>query len=119
MKIGSTASGQFRRSPCFRLHLSCVFVWLLPVLAVAANGVQPALAQSRIVLGKLPTGATVAFVRQAGGWGVDIGGVQTPHIIQPEPIGLEISLPAAAEPAGNLQDVAIVSGIRSLAGGLH
>lgn len=106
MKIGSTASGQFRRSSRFRLHLSCAFVWLLPVLVVAANGVQPALAQSRIVLGKLPTGATVAFVRQAGGWGVDIGGVQTPHIIQPEPIGLEISLPAAAEPAGNLQDVA-------------
>ena len=119
MKIGSTASGQFRRSPRFRLFSISIFAWLLPALLAAANGAQPALAQSRIVLGKLPTGATVAFVREAGGWGMDIGGARTPHIIQPEPIGLEINLPAAAEPAGNLQDMAAgYSSVRSAQDGM-
>ncbi len=68
MKIGSTASGQVRRSPRFKLLFISLFAWLPPALVVGAIGAQPAPAQSRNVLGKLPTAATVAFVREAGSW---------------------------------------------------
>ncbi len=52
-----------------------------------------ALAQQseRLDLGRLPTGATVAFVRAAGGeWGLEIAGGATPRIVQPKPALLEV-----------------------------
>jgi hypothetical protein len=53
----------------------------------------PLLAQqgARVDLGRLQTGATVAFVRTAeGGWGIEIAGAATPLIRQPKPTKLEV-----------------------------
>jgi len=48
-------------------------------------------AQAMQVLGRLPTGAIVAFVREKSGqWGLEIGGGNTPHLLQPQPAQLEI-----------------------------
>ena len=42
-------------------------------------------------LGRLQTGATVSFVRAAGGeWGIDIAGAAAPLISQPKPAMLEV-----------------------------
>jgi hypothetical protein len=42
-------------------------------------------------LGRLQTGATVSFVREANGeWGVEIAGGAGPHIAQPQPARLEV-----------------------------
>jgi hypothetical protein len=52
-----------------------------------------ALAQSgdRVDLGRLTTGATVSFVRDAGGdWGIDIQGTAAPRIRQSKPARIEV-----------------------------
>jgi hypothetical protein len=52
-----------------------------------------ALAQQadRMDLGRLQTGATVSFVRDAGGeWGIEIAGAAAPRILQPKPAKLEL-----------------------------
>ena len=42
-------------------------------------------------LGRLQTGATVSFVRAAGGeWGIEIAGAAAPRILQPKPAKLEV-----------------------------
>ncbi|HEY5913836.1 MAG TPA: hypothetical protein VJA21_24875 [Verrucomicrobiae bacterium] len=47
--------------------------------------------KDRIDVGRLDTGATVWFVRDAGGeWGVEIGGATAPVIRQPKPARLEV-----------------------------
>ena len=43
-----------------------------------------------MVLGRLATGVDVAFVKKAGGWGVEISGAGEPHILQHQPAQLEI-----------------------------
>ncbi len=58
-----------------------------------------------MILGRLPTGATVAFVKEAGGWGMDIGGANTAHIVQHEPARLEIYIPGISENAVRPQDI--------------
>jgi hypothetical protein len=46
---------------------------------------------ARVELGRLDTGATVSFVRQAAGeWGVEIAGAAAPRIMQPKPAMLEV-----------------------------
>ena len=46
---------------------------------------------NRVESGRLPTGATVSFVRAAGGgWGIEITGGAAPLIVQPKPARLEI-----------------------------
>ena len=45
----------------------------------------------RVDLGRLQTGATVSFVRAAGGeWGIEIAGAAAPRILQPKPAKLEV-----------------------------
>ena len=57
-------------------------------LAGSALFAQPA---DRVELGRLPTGATVSFVRAAGGeWGIEIAGGTAPLIQQPKPAKLEV-----------------------------
>jgi hypothetical protein len=57
-------------------------------------------------LGRLPTGATMSFVRGAGGdWGIEIAGGAAPVIQQPKPAKLEVYRPDAD--------------IRQLAAGYH
>ncbi|HEX4272579.1 MAG TPA: hypothetical protein VHZ32_14380, partial [Rhizomicrobium sp.] len=70
--------------------------WFLASAVLLAA--QPAAAQARMVLGKLPTGGAVAFVKESGGWGIDITGA--PHILQHQPARLEIYA------AGQPQDLA-------------
>jgi len=46
---------------------------------------------ARVDLGRLQTGATVSFVRAAGGeWGIEIAGAAAPLIRQPKPATLEV-----------------------------
>ena len=46
---------------------------------------------ARVDLGRLPTGATVSFVRAAGGeWGIEIAGAAAPLMQQPKPAMLEL-----------------------------
>jgi hypothetical protein len=46
---------------------------------------------NRIVLGRLATGAEVAFVRAGtGDWGIDISGVAVPRMTQPKPAQIEV-----------------------------
>ncbi len=62
------------------------------LLALCLAG-SAALAQEgdRADLGRLQTGATVSFVRGAGGeWGIEIAGAAAPRILQPKPAKLEI-----------------------------
>jgi hypothetical protein len=57
-------------------------------LAGSALLAQPA---NRVDLGRLQTGATVSFVRAAGGeWGIEIAGGAAPLIQQPKPARLEV-----------------------------
>jgi len=57
-------------------------------LAGPALFAQPA---DRVELGRLQTGATVSFVRVAGGeWGIEIAGGSAPLIQQPRPAKLEV-----------------------------
>ena len=65
-------------------------VCLLAALGVMTFSFQAAQAQSRLVLGRVATGADVAFVKAAGGWGLEISGAQAPHILQHQPAQLEI-----------------------------
>ncbi len=45
----------------------------------------------RVDIGNLQTGATVSFVRAAGGeWGIEISGGTTPHLTQQKPAQIEI-----------------------------
>ena len=45
----------------------------------------------RIDLGRLQTGATVSFVRVAGGeWGIEIAGAAAPRLLQPKPAKLQV-----------------------------
>src|SRR6266516_2204990 len=45
----------------------------------------------RVELGRLETGATVSFIRGAGGkWGIEITGSAAPAIRQPKPAKLEV-----------------------------
>ena len=45
----------------------------------------------RADLGRLQTGATVSFVRAAGGeWGIEVAGGAAPRIVQPKPAMLEV-----------------------------
>lgn len=56
----------------------------LTVLAAAAQQIE------RKELGRLPTGATVSFIRPAGGeWGIEISGV-APRLMQQKPVQIEI-----------------------------
>lgn len=62
----------------------------LSCLALAAPG---AFGQqgSRVDLGRLQTGAAVAFTRSAmGEWGIEIAGGPAPGIVQPKPAGIEV-----------------------------
>ena len=57
-------------------------------LAGSALSAQPV---ERVELGRLPTGATVSFVRAAGdAWGVEIVGGVAPFLQQPKPARLEV-----------------------------
>ncbi len=65
----------------------------------------------RILLGQLPTGATVTFARSdSGEWGLDIAGNAAPRISQPKPARFEVFTRDTTGPA--LKD-----DIRELAGG--
>ncbi len=45
----------------------------------------------RMELGRLQTGATISFVRAAGGeWGIEIAGATAPRLSQPQPVKLEV-----------------------------
>jgi hypothetical protein len=86
---------------------------LLAVMAFAAFSVQSAQAQSQMILGRLSTGAAVAFVRDAGGWGMDIGGMNAPHILQHRPARLDIYT------AGKPQELAAgYASVRTSQGGM-
>ena len=66
------------------------------VLLGLSLGGSAAFAQqaSRVDLGRLQTGATVAFVRStAGEWGMEIAGAAAPRIVQPKPAKLEVFRP--------------------------
>jgi len=65
-------------------------VCLLATLGLVTFSFQAAQAQSRIVLGHVATGAGVTFVKEAGGWGLEISGAGEPHILQHQPVQLEI-----------------------------
>lgn len=57
-------------------------------LGVAA---RPAFASERLELGTLPTGATIAFVRDAGAeWGIEVRGGPAPGFAQAKPARLEV-----------------------------
>ncbi len=45
---------------------------------------------ARVDLGRLPTGATVSFIRTGGEWGIQIAGGPAPRVFQPKPARLEI-----------------------------
>ena len=62
----------------------------LAALGLAALTLQPAQAQSRMTLGRLTTGATVVFVKENGGWGMEIGGAKGPRLLQHQPARLDI-----------------------------
>jgi hypothetical protein len=64
--------------------------FFLVALGLAALNLQPAWAQSRTVLGRLPTGATVAFVKEGAGWGMEISGAGFPRILQYQPARLDL-----------------------------
>jgi hypothetical protein len=56
--------------------------------AVSAAFAQPS---GRLDLGILSNGATVSFVREAGGeWGIEISGGQAPPFAQPKPAQIEV-----------------------------
>ena len=58
------------------------------VLVVTTGSAQPG---GRVELGRLATGATVAFSRgDSGAWGVEIEGVAGGRVAQPEPAQLEL-----------------------------
>jgi hypothetical protein len=64
----------------------CVLLWLY--LAAPASLAQQG---TRVDLGRLQTGATVSFVRAAGGeWGLEIAGAAAPLIQQPKPAQVEV-----------------------------
>ena len=56
-----------------------------------AGSITPAQADERVELGRLPTGATVSFVRDTGGeWGIEIHGADLPRIAQAKPARIEV-----------------------------
>ncbi|HXB51683.1 MAG TPA: hypothetical protein VNU69_02900, partial [Rhizomicrobium sp.] len=65
-------------------------VCLLAALGFMTFSSHAAQAQSRLVLGRVAIGADVAFVKEAGGWGLEIAGAGEPHIFQHQPAQLEI-----------------------------
>ena len=58
--------------------------------ALAVLSVQSAQAQSRVIFGRLPAGATVAFVKERVGWGMEISGAGFPRILQHQPARLDL-----------------------------
>jgi hypothetical protein len=65
----------------------------LPVLlAVSLGGLTPAAPPaSRVVLGQVTTGATVACLRDtSGAWGLDVSGGPAPRLAQPKPASIEV-----------------------------
>ena len=69
-----------------RMFGKCVLLGLC--LAGPASLAQQA---ARVDLGRLQTGATVSFVRAAGGeWGLEIAGAAAPLIQQPKPAQVEV-----------------------------
>jgi len=63
---------------------------ILTAVAIAAAAF-PVKAATRVELGQLQTGATVAFVKSApGGWGMEIAGAAAPRIVQAKPARIEV-----------------------------
>jgi hypothetical protein len=58
--------------------------------ALAVLSVPSAQAQSRVILGRLSTGATVAFVKEGAGCGMEISGEGFPRILQHQPARLDL-----------------------------
>jgi len=78
-----------RRVPGFSLIPRLAALVLLGLSLPGTTGATPA--GNRIDLGKLSTGATVAFVRETEGtWGLDIQGGSAPRLSQARPAQLEV-----------------------------
>ncbi|HOP98498.1 MAG TPA: hypothetical protein PLH97_11395 [Verrucomicrobiota bacterium] len=61
------------------------------ILAIFVSFSSSAQTGDRVELGSLASGATVSFVRDAGGkWGVEINGGKDPRILQPKPAQVEV-----------------------------
>jgi hypothetical protein len=84
-------------------RLRLAWLMLLCGATLSLQGASGAVTQE--ILGRLPTGAVVSFVKENGQWGIDIGGGDAPHILQRQPAHLEIyeSGSASAKP----QDMAV------------
>ncbi len=63
----------------------------LALYLIASASATAAQQGDTVRLGRLQTGATVSFVRGAGGtWGIEIAGGTAPRIVQPKPARLEV-----------------------------
>ncbi len=75
----------------FRLIRSCALALLAIAPFAFAQNQAGTTASSRIVLGKLSSGASVAFVPAGTGeWGIEISGSSAPRIMQSKPAQIEI-----------------------------
>ncbi len=69
------------------IAVSCAFLLVMMAgqSALAARGAD------RLELGRMPTGAGVAFTRFHVGWGLAVGGSGGPELSQPEPARIQVS----------------------------
>jgi hypothetical protein len=79
-------------------------------LLVVAGITSLARVEDRIELGRLPTGGTFGFVRDAtGSWGIEIAGSTAPRVLQPEPARIEVY-----DPQGEIRGLAAAYSIVEL-----
>jgi hypothetical protein len=85
-RLWNSARGHFTNKKSNQMYGKCVVIGLC--LTVTAACAQQG---DRVVLGRLETGATVSFIRAAGGtWGIEISGGAAPRLTQQKPAQIEI-----------------------------
>lgn len=62
---------------------------ILSVIAVQRSLAAPT--PQRLELGRVPAGAAVTFTQSPAGWGLSVGGLNSPELSQPEPARIEVS----------------------------
>lgn len=75
------------------IHVECNMFGRYLLTLILCFTISNAFAQNvdQVKLGRLQTGATVSFVRSAGGdWGIKVSGGTLPHLTQQKPVRIEI-----------------------------